>query len=197
MDTVILGGVMVSVLAIGLGGFLRALNICSMLSFRVEVKPSPPWCKILWHVNEPSEIWTKTLCKNKFIISFASSSYDFWYFQRALVDEAGFPVNIIPLWFSILISHWGMNNRPFGGHSSETQSHPITMIVINMYADWSEANFAPSNGTASECPPVNCCYTYDHKWPLYSDVSVQIICCPRWAILHCKHCRLQKRKFLC
>jgi hypothetical protein len=26
---------------------------------------------------------------------------------------------------------WGMNNRPVGSHSSETQSHPIDIIIIN------------------------------------------------------------------
>jgi hypothetical protein len=31
------------------------------------------------------------------------------------------PVSMIPPWLSILISHLeGMNNKPFGGHSSET-----------------------------------------------------------------------------
>jgi hypothetical protein len=30
------------------------------------------------------------------------------------------PADIIPLWFSMLIYPWGMNNRPVGGHSSET-----------------------------------------------------------------------------
>jgi hypothetical protein len=30
------------------------------------------------------------------------------------------PVNVIPLWFSIIICHLGINNRPVGDHSSET-----------------------------------------------------------------------------
>jgi hypothetical protein len=54
-----------------------------------------------------------------------------WYCQRVLVDESGvFPVDIMPLWISMLIYHLGMNNRLVGGRSSETWSHPIDMIVI-------------------------------------------------------------------
>jgi hypothetical protein len=30
--------------------------------------------------------------------------------------------------------HLGKNNRPFGGHSSETWSHPIEMIIISWRA---------------------------------------------------------------
>jgi hypothetical protein len=40
-------------------------------------------------------------------------------------------INIIPLWFSILII-WGMNNRPSGGHSSETLSHLTDMMMMMM-----------------------------------------------------------------
>jgi hypothetical protein len=54
------------------------------------------------------------------------------------VDESGvFPVDIIPPLFSLLIScyiTWGMNNRPVGGRSSETTSHPIDMIIIMIRA---------------------------------------------------------------
>jgi hypothetical protein len=38
-----------------------------------------------------------------------------------------FLVNIILPWLSMLIYHWGMNNRPAGSRSSETYSHPINM----------------------------------------------------------------------
>jgi hypothetical protein len=38
-----------------------------------------------------------------------------------------YPVNIFPSWLSILIYHLGMNKRPVGGLSSETQHHPIDM----------------------------------------------------------------------
>jgi hypothetical protein len=41
------------------------------------------------------------------------------------------PVNIVPPWLSMLIYHLGMNNRPAGGRSSETSSHPIDMMIIN------------------------------------------------------------------
>jgi hypothetical protein len=33
-------------------GFLMVIKICSMPSFRGEVKPTVPCHKILWHVNE-------------------------------------------------------------------------------------------------------------------------------------------------
>jgi hypothetical protein len=44
-----------------------------------------------------------------------------------------FLVSIIPTWLFILIYHWGMNNRPAGGHSSETYSKPIDMKVNNKW----------------------------------------------------------------
>jgi hypothetical protein len=37
------------------------------------------------------------------------------------------PVNIIPPSLSVLVYRLGMNNRPIGGRSSETSSHPIDM----------------------------------------------------------------------
>jgi hypothetical protein len=40
------------------------------------------------------------------------------------------PVYIISPWFSMLAYHLGINNRPVGGHSSETSSHPINMNKI-------------------------------------------------------------------
>jgi hypothetical protein len=39
-------------------------------------------------------------------------------------------VDIIPSCFSLFIYHLGVNNRPVGGRSSETYSHPIDMIII-------------------------------------------------------------------
>jgi hypothetical protein len=42
-----------------------------------------------------------------------------------------YPVSIIPPWLSILMYQPGMNNGPFGGRSSETQSHPIEMNTSN------------------------------------------------------------------
>jgi hypothetical protein len=37
----------------GNNGILRALKICSMTSFRGEVKLSVPCHSILWHIEEP------------------------------------------------------------------------------------------------------------------------------------------------
>jgi len=48
-------------------------------------------------------------------------------FLRVLLFSS---VNIIPLWLSIFIC--GMNNRPVGGRSSETSSHPIDMNNNNI-----------------------------------------------------------------
>jgi hypothetical protein len=39
------------------------------------------------------------------------------------------PAVIIPPWFSMLIYHVGLNNRPFGGRCSERQCYPIDMII--------------------------------------------------------------------
>jgi hypothetical protein len=64
-----LGDVMVSVLAtldprfadsipaevVG-GGFLRAINVSSMPSFREEVKPGASCHKIVWHIKELYEV---------------------------------------------------------------------------------------------------------------------------------------------
>jgi hypothetical protein len=41
------------------------------------------------------------------------------------------PVNIIPPWLTMFIYHQGMNNRPVGGRSSETSSHPIDVNINN------------------------------------------------------------------
>jgi hypothetical protein len=38
--------------------------------------------------------------------------------------------SVIPLRSAMLISTWGMNNRPVCGHSSERQSHPIDKNII-------------------------------------------------------------------
>jgi hypothetical protein len=41
-----------------------------------------------------------------------------------------FPVDIIQPWFSMFMYHMGMNNRPVGGRSSETWSHPTDITII-------------------------------------------------------------------
>jgi hypothetical protein len=83
-EDVVFGGVMVSVLVIGrkvlefkpsrLRWILRVIKIFSTPSFGGEVKPSAPCRKILWHAKEPFEASTKILRKDKFSISFTSSS---------------------------------------------------------------------------------------------------------------------------
>jgi hypothetical protein len=80
---VFLGGLVVSVLATVLKvrtfkpgrSILRAIKIRSMPSFWGEVKLSAARCKILWHVKETYNVWTQTLRKAKFNISFATSSF--------------------------------------------------------------------------------------------------------------------------
>jgi hypothetical protein len=48
-----------------------------------------------------------------------------------LTNQEFSPVNIIPPQSSMLIYiTWGMNNTPVGGHSSETCSYSIDMIII-------------------------------------------------------------------
>jgi hypothetical protein len=46
-------------------------------------------------------------------------------------------ISIIPPWPFILIYHLGMNNRPVGGRSSETQSRPIDMNITYTYYEFS------------------------------------------------------------
>jgi hypothetical protein len=49
-------------------GFLRAIKYSSTPSFRGEVKLEAPCYKILRHVKSHLQVWTKILCKAKFII---------------------------------------------------------------------------------------------------------------------------------
>jgi hypothetical protein len=62
-----------------------------------------------------------------------------------VVHNEFYPVDIILPW-SMLTYHRGMNNRPVGGRSSETLSHPINMIIIiiinAMEQSFREANSA-------------------------------------------------------
>jgi hypothetical protein len=67
--TVVFGGVMVSVFAVGPkvrglnpgrgDGFLRAIKIRSTSSFGGEVKPEAPCRKILRNVKKPFQVWKK------------------------------------------------------------------------------------------------------------------------------------------
>jgi hypothetical protein len=61
VKSVVLGGVMVSILAIGVQGSQvqtqpRAVKIHCMPCFGGEVNPSAPCCKILLHVENPFEV---------------------------------------------------------------------------------------------------------------------------------------------
>jgi hypothetical protein len=106
-------------------GLLRAIKIRSTPSFEWEVKTEVPCRKILRHVKRSRG---KVLTSSS--IPPTCPRCLCWYdYQRALVDESG----VIP---SRNHHHHGspcsnitrgMNNRPVGGRSSETQSHPILM----------------------------------------------------------------------
>jgi hypothetical protein len=54
-------------------------------------------------------------------------SRDLWWKNQEIN-----PVDITVLWFSILTYQMGMNNRPVGGLTAETWSHPIDMIIIKV-----------------------------------------------------------------
>jgi hypothetical protein len=75
-------------------GFLMALKVHNMTSFRGEVKPSVPCHKILWHVKEPDR-YEKTYFVGK-IPAISRQVYpaslphiSAGYCQTALVDESG------------------------------------------------------------------------------------------------------------
>jgi hypothetical protein len=56
-----------------------------------------------------------------------------WHWDRFFPISLVSPVNSIPPWLSILIHHWGMNNRPIDGHSSETLCDPIDMNYLPFF----------------------------------------------------------------
>jgi hypothetical protein len=140
-----LSGVLVSVFATGPksrslkyiqgDGFLRAIKIRSTLSFGWEIKSEAPCRKILQHVKIICKRGIKWL-QGKILTPFVHSSYllpddCFLVCQRALVDESGVFLcqhhhltMVLPCSYII----WGMSNRPVGGCSSKTWSHPIDMI---------------------------------------------------------------------
>jgi hypothetical protein len=49
---------------------------------------------------------------------------ELWWTNQKL-----FSPDIIPPWFYMLVYHLGVNNRPVGGRSSETYSHPIDRAI--------------------------------------------------------------------
>jgi hypothetical protein len=82
----------------------------------------------------------KNTSQGQIFIPFARSS---WFlpddsacrFTRELWwtnQEFSFVDIIIPPWFSMLLYHVVMNNRPVGGRSSEMQSYPIDMMMMMM-----------------------------------------------------------------
>jgi hypothetical protein len=76
---------------------------------------------------------------------FTPGSFHMWYVVDKVALAKVFlrvprfsPVNIIPPWFSILIYHLGMNNRPVDGHSSETYHlTPFTWITTIQHSEHS------------------------------------------------------------
>jgi hypothetical protein len=66
-----------------------------------------------------------------------------------------FPLSV-SLYHGSLCSYiiWGMNNRPIGGHSSETQSHPIYMNN-NVLRDHNFINFVAFHADVHKTP-VSC-----------------------------------------
>jgi hypothetical protein len=63
-----------------------------------------------------------------------------WYWDRFFSKFFWFYL-VIPPGLSILIYHLWMNNRPAGGHSSETWSHPLTWTTT------------PETEATTHCPP--------------------------------------------
>jgi hypothetical protein len=55
-------------------GFLREIKICTMPSFRGEVKPEAPCCKILCYIKNHLHVRTQTL-QGQILIPFTHSSY--------------------------------------------------------------------------------------------------------------------------
>jgi hypothetical protein len=115
-----LGGAMVRVLAIGPkirrftsgrgDGFLRAIKIRSTTSFGVEVKPSAPCRKILRHVKDHFEVWTKIFRRpNLLFLRQAPPDLLLPYSARELwwKNQEFSPADIIPPWLSMLIYHLG------------------------------------------------------------------------------------------
>jgi hypothetical protein len=93
-------------------GFLRAIKICSMPSFREKVNLSAPCCKILWHVKKTSSMNKDTRTNLSFPSpvlpalllddSFGRIARELWW-----TNQKFSPVSIIPPWFSMLIYHMG------------------------------------------------------------------------------------------
>jgi hypothetical protein len=74
--------------------FLKAIQICSTTSFRGEVKPSAPCCKILWHVKDPLRYDRDTDRQNSVTISYPVFPLCYKVClvqpeQKILVDEPG------------------------------------------------------------------------------------------------------------
>jgi hypothetical protein len=104
------------------------IKICSIPSFGGEVSWRAHVIRIYSTLKNPLKFEQKVLNKAKFVVSFASSSCFAGRVAREILEkyQEFTPVDVIPPWFFT----WGMNNRPIGGCSSETWSHPIDMNNI-------------------------------------------------------------------
>jgi hypothetical protein len=118
-------------------GFLRAIKVRSTPSFGGEVKPEAPCHNILRYVKNYLQVWTRILLKAKF--SFISPIPPVCCQKTLLVvltESSGrrisFPLSTSSFHHGFPYSNvtWGLNCRSVGCRSSETQSHPIDMIMI-------------------------------------------------------------------
>jgi hypothetical protein len=149
LSTVVLCGLVVSELSIGptIRGFrpgrvwwvLRAIKIRSTTSFGGEVKPSVPYCKILWYFKEPFEVWKRYFVRKKVIISFANS-YCFatrWLLIR-LPESSGWRIRSFPSRSHstvVLHVHVSPGEWTIGllVAAVQRQSHPTDMIIITKH----------------------------------------------------------------
>jgi hypothetical protein len=108
--------------------FLKVIENHSTPSFEWEVKSEALCHKILRQVENHFQLWTEILCKAKF--SFLFPIPPACYRMNLLVglpESSGGRVRSFPLSTSSFhrgspcsYITWGMNNKPVGGHSSET-----------------------------------------------------------------------------
>jgi hypothetical protein len=128
---------MVSVFAIGPNvrefkagqgdGCLRAIKISRTPFFGGDVRPEAPCRKILWHVENHFEYEQRYF--EEHIHNFHRDvppdlllDYSAGRIARELcwTNQEFSTVDIIPPWFSMLIYHVGLSNRPVGYRSSVT-----------------------------------------------------------------------------
>jgi hypothetical protein len=132
-----LGGVVVSMLETGPN--FAGSNLTEAIKFRIthsfawEVKPEVPCCKILRHVKDPLRYYRYWYAKFSLLrpfllfapdVSVGGTSRELWWTSQEL-SPAGIIITMVSLCSHITL---GINNRPVGGCSSETKSHPIIYI---------------------------------------------------------------------